>query len=119
MAKSPRSYSQRDLKTLWGLSGGVCAFPGCNVLVIDSLEDSPPLVIGEVAHILASSDKGPRPTASDPILSLDQYENLLILCPTHHTLIDKRPDLYPESALRQWKKAHEAAIRSTVEHWKE
>ena len=38
------------------------------------------------------------------------YENLLILCPTCHETVDKRPDLHPPQQLIQWKQNHIAKI---------
>jgi len=55
-----RSYTDRDLKILWG-AGKMCAFPGCRTLLIAPATPSDPeQVIGKVCHIVAHSDDGPR-----------------------------------------------------------
>lgn len=117
--KAPRSYSLQHLKALWGLSGGICAFPGCTTRVIEFSESQDPIVIGEIAHILASSNSGPRSASSDTGIQRDEYDNLIVLCPTHHTLIDKNPSAYPEITLRAWKLAQETNVQSTIERWKD
>ncbi|MCB9551939.1 MAG: hypothetical protein H6705_08655 [Myxococcales bacterium] len=40
----------------------------------------------------------------------DEADNLILLCPTHHTLIDKVPEQYPAELLRRWKAEHEAWV---------
>src|ERR1700686_4129326 len=110
--KRSRTYSERSLKVLWGLSGGVCAFPGCTTPVIESSGEQGAIVIGEIAHILPNSDHGPRSPSLDDIDGRGDYGNLIVLCPTHHTLIDNEPLSYPESVLRTWKGVHELNIRS-------
>ena len=60
---------------------------------------------GEVAHIIAASPIGPRGNAS-PSIAVASYENLILLCPTCHTIIDKAPEAYPVSLVREWKRQH-------------
>jgi hypothetical protein len=69
------------------------------------LED--PVVVGEMAHVISRKPKGPR---GDGVGGDDSYENLILLCPNHHTLVDKAEGRYPEEMLRQWKRDHETAI---------
>lgn len=81
-------------KLLWGRAGNRCAFPGCFQSLTENLntEESDLLaqvgvVMGEEAHIKSGQVSGPR---YDPTYTkVDDYENLILLCPTHHTLIDK------------------------------
>lgn len=63
-----------------------------------------------MAHVIAQSPKGPR---GNGIGGDDSYDNLILLCPTHHREIDKAPEgLFPESMLFAWKTAHETRVRS-------
>lgn len=48
-----------------------------------------PIVVGHEAHIVAEEDDGPRGDPSMPVSERNAYPNLILLCPTHHTLIDK------------------------------
>lgn len=98
------SYKQSTLKKLWAASGNQCGFPDCSQEVVDLREGE---VIGEICHIRAQSEGGPR---YDPGLSddeVDTYSNLILLCPTHHTYIDKNPGDYPIEELERWKEQQE------------
>ena len=78
-------YSERDLKKLFGLSGGICAFPGCSEdIVCRDTND----IVGQIAHIVANSDEGPRADPAMPVSARDSYENLMLLCRNHHAQID-------------------------------
>ena len=106
------AISEKDLKKLWGLAGGICSHPQCNCDCIPFLDESDPTVIGEMAHVIAKSAAGPR---ADGVGGDDTYANLILLCPTHHTLIDKAPQSkFPVELLHQWKADHESALRRTL-----
>jgi hypothetical protein len=64
-------------------------------------------VTGEVAHIKAASVAGPRYDATQSEEERHAYNNLILLCRRHHTIIDKEGEIYPVESLRQIKKAHE------------
>ncbi|MBP7806434.1 hypothetical protein KA057_02005 [Candidatus Gracilibacteria bacterium] len=72
--------------------------------------------IGEHAHIYAYEADGPR--GSVDYLHNNNFENLLVLCPSCHTLIDKYKQDYPAPVLLEWKKTRigiiEASIRKGV-----
>ncbi|OGH00553.1 MAG: hypothetical protein A2426_12690 [Candidatus Lambdaproteobacteria bacterium RIFOXYC1_FULL_56_13] len=106
----------KTLKLLYGNAAGRCAFPGCNTRVTLSEDVPAPQNIGEMAHIC-----GEKPTASryDPKQTNKErngYENLILLCPTHHTLIDKpeNESLYTVAALKKFKNDHEQYILSSA-----
>lgn len=42
----------------------------------------------------------------------DQYENILLLCPTCHSIVDKNPSQYPVDLLVKWKAEHKEKIKS-------
>jgi hypothetical protein len=120
VAKSSRSISPKDIKRLWALSGALCAFPDCKMALIDSSEEPDPIVIGEMAHVISSSDSGPNPDPTFPTTARDEYDNLVLLCPTHHTLVDKGgPTIYPPSTIKAWKADLEASVHATLERWKD
>jgi len=106
------SYKQSTLKKLWAASGNQCGYPDCENEVVDIETET---VVGEICHIRAQSEGGPR---YDPNLSddeIDEYSNLILLCPTHHTHIDKNPEDYPIEELERWKKEQEAMSTSPTE----
>ena len=105
------TISTKDLKKLWGLAAGRCSKPGCGEECIRFLDSEDPTVIGEMAHIIAQQPDGPR---GQPGGGEDSYENLILLCPTHHREIDKAPEgVFTAEELKRWKEEHEARISSS------
>ena len=86
------------MKILWTLSLGKCNNPNCKQRLIDLPTQQ---LIGEMAHIIAKNPDGPR--GSELINNNNLYDNLLLLCPTCHTKIDKDPASYPIELLKTWK----------------
>lgn len=106
------AISGRDVKVLWGRAGGRCSYPGCNTDCLPFLDKSEPTVVGEMAHVIARSPDGPR---GNPTGGSDDYDNLILLCPTHHTFVDKAAEgTFTEEDLRQWKREHEAAVNEAL-----
>ncbi|WP_237326334.1 NACHT domain-containing protein [Streptomyces sp. CBMAI 2042] len=104
-----------DRKLLWAKSGNKCAFTGCHQELTVDMSESPErrklVVIGEEAHIVAKEDDGPRGDPSTPSTERNSYENLLLLCPTHHTLIDKEKGAnFSVEKLLEMKYTHEEAV---------
>lgn len=100
-----------DAKRLWGKAAGKCTYPACGVDCLPFLDQVNPTVIGEMAHVIARSVDGPRGRSSD---GDDSYSNLILLCPTHHTLVDKAPDKFTAVMLREWKANHERQIADAL-----
>jgi hypothetical protein len=105
-----KKISEATIKILWAKSGNRCAFPGCKQALVEDLTTlDGSQVVGEMAHIVGhSSEEGPRSDASYPRDKIDLPENLLLLCPTHHTIIDKQPNTYTVANLLDWKRARES-----------
>ena len=102
-------------KLLWLRSGGRCAFPGCRVATdLEQTDADSATVIGEQAHIFAHSINGPRPNPGDLTESPDEYENRIILCPTHHRTVDKQENTYSAQSLTQWKRDLERWVASSL-----
>lgn len=105
------ALSRKDLKILWGRSAGHCNFPGCGESCTKFLDENF-IVIGEMAHVIAKRPGGPRGQA---IGGGDGYENRILLCPTHHTQVDKASDgIYTSNDLRSWKQKHESNVRDAM-----
>ena len=106
------AVSIKDIKILWGLAAGRCSRPGCDEPCIRFLTEDL-TVIGEMAHVIARRPGGPRGDAQG---GDDTYENLILLCPTHHTEIDKAPEgTFPATILFAWKKQHEMHVKRALE----
>lgn len=112
---SSRYISATEIKILWSLSGGLCAYPGCRALCVAPASPTDAAVpLGEQAHIVAHSNIGPRADPNYPEDKRATYENLILLCPTHHTLVDKQPNTFTVADLRSWKANHEQWIRGKL-----
>jgi hypothetical protein len=106
------AISEADIKRLWGKAAGICSSPGCNVNCLQFLDCDAPTVVGEMAHVIAKKESGPR---GRPGGGGDTYSNLILLCPTHHTLVDRAPEgVFTTEMLLQWKQDHEGAIERSL-----
>jgi hypothetical protein len=86
-----RNYSRRTVALLFGLSGNRCAFPGCNNKVIENetqFDDAQ--VVAQIAHIHdCTSGKQRSFVFGIPSRNfINRYENLILLCAHHHTMVD-------------------------------
>jgi hypothetical protein len=97
-----------DLKVLFVRSGNRCAFPNCHIELSDSATGG--TLIGQIAHIIAQSPSGPRGNGNLSKIERDHHENLLLLCPTHHILVDTKLDIYTVDVLRNMKARHDAWV---------
>jgi hypothetical protein len=101
---------EKDIKILWGRSGNRCAI--CKIELTTEGEVS---TIGEMAHILACSNNGPRGDSEFPTSERDNYSNLILLCPTDHVKVDKNPDEWTVQKLHQIKVSHEAWVSQQLD----
>ena len=92
----------KDIKILWGRSGNRCA-----VCKLELTPDGTRETLGEMAHIVARSSDGPRGNEPTALADRDVYDNLILLCPTHHTEIDKDIGTWSVARLRTTKSDHE------------
>ena len=106
------SIDDISIKKLWSQSAGLCAFPECKENCVKFL-DKGSYIIGEMAHVIARKEDGPRGVAGG---GEDNYENLILLCPTHHTMIDKSPaGTFTVDQIHLWKKEHELFVKQRLE----
>lgn len=91
------------IKRLFAQSGNQCSFPGCDLPLVEESGT----VTGEICHIHGGSPQGPR---FDPLQSEVErhgFNNLILLCSRHHTVVDSEPNRYPPRLLQQFKRQHE------------
>ena len=109
------AVSEKDIKLLWGRAASRCAFPDCREkLTQDKNAASNSFPLGEQAHIVGEKENSPR---GESHLSLDErnsYFNLVLVCPTHHTSIDKDCEGYPVEKLHLIKDQHELWEEQTL-----
>ncbi len=114
----PMAITQKSIKILWGNSGGRCAFPGCwERLCSREAANAAPFTLGEMAHICGDKPGANRHDAGQTDAERDDYQNLILLCPTHHTLIDRKENesVYTVDALHEMKAEHEARVLSRLD----
>ena len=107
------AITQKSVKILWSAAGGRCAFAGCwERLCYHEAEDAAPFTLGEMAHICGDKPGANRHDASQTDSQRDDYQNLILLCPTHHTLIDRKENetVYTVEILHAMKAEHEARV---------
>lgn len=93
------ALTNNTVSKLFGLAAGRCSI--CKIPVVERQ-----VKIGEMAHIIAKSTGGTR--GNLPLVgSRDGYENLILLCPNHHTEVDNDEDSYPPEKLHRLKSEHE------------
>ena len=85
------ALSLPDTKLLWGRAAARCSRDGCG-RDLTRCNQGQHYILGEQAHVTGQSPAGPRPIQQG---GPDTYENMILLCPTCHTEIDKKPDLFP------------------------
>lgn len=107
------SITERSIKILWAAAGGRCAFPNCSQqLCFGEAGEFAPFTLGEMAHICGEKPGSNRHNPAQTPRDRDDYLNLILLCPNHHTLIDRKEneEMYSVGVLRQMKVTHEEAI---------
>ena len=111
------AITAKSIKLLWSNAAGRCSFEGCNErLTVGQAAEFAPYTLGEMAHIKGNKPGSNRYDASQSDEERDSYGNLILLCPTHHTLIDKpeNESSYTVEKLHEMKIKHEASIINTL-----
>jgi hypothetical protein len=90
---------------LFAASGGYCENPRCtrNLFVATG---SRVVHVTELAHVFAAMDEGPSANAQLSEAERGAFENLILLCPTCHTMVDKAESDFPPELLKEWKESH-------------
>ena len=108
-----KNPSDITVRMLCSKAAGMCEFEGCDKRLFYDGVTLSTFNNSYVAHIVASSAKGPR---GDKVLShllSDKLDNLMLMCADHHKLIDTPktgPKDYPVERLKEMKRAHEEKI---------
>lgn len=94
--------TEQTIKRLFALSGNLCAFPECELPIIEPVGT----ITGEICHIHGQNKGGPRYDEGQTEEQRQAFENLILLCPRHHTMVDAEPDIYSADALIEMKLIH-------------
>lgn len=97
-------------KRLFAMSGNRCAFPKCSNPLVDGTK-----VTGEICHIRGRRPESPRYDAAQSDRDRHSFENLLLLCPLHHVVVDADSEAYTVDRLLKMKRNHEASVQAVLE----
>lgn len=95
--------SLSTVKRIFALSANRCAFPRCELPIVEPSG----VVTGIVCHIKARSRGGPRYDSKQNTEERHGYDNLLLMCSRHSKLIDSDPKTYTADVLLGMKQAQE------------
>lgn len=99
-----------EMKLLYARSRNRCAFPGCGTILVRPGPNGTAENLGEAAHIIGSARQGPR--GAEPVDQADRdrrASNRVLLCPTHHKVVDTQLTVYSVEVMRQMKADHETS----------
>jgi hypothetical protein len=92
-----------DIKLLFARSGNRCAFPKCRAPMAFNNT-----LTGEVCHIKGARSGSARYDPGQTDVERHACANLLLMCPTHHTVIDDDEESFTVERLWKIKDTHEA-----------
>jgi hypothetical protein len=108
---SKTSIPVKIINQLLVKSVGRCQYRGCNKSLYKDLVTKRNFNQSYIAHIVADEPGGPRGDAKRSKLLAKDLNNLMLLCDTHHRLVDKIDvSGHPEATLLKMKKEHEDRI---------
>ena len=104
-----RTISTKIIKSLYSHSGNLCAFPNCyQKLLMDDIN------VSNICHINGLNSDSARYDKNLNVDYLNSEANLILLCPTHHKIIDADEEHYTAEILHKMKAAHESSIAAAL-----
>lgn len=110
LKKGRPKWKKNEELYLWSKCAGRCE--RCNKLLIEDPLSLAKVKIGQLAHIIAHSDEGPRADAEVPQEKKDSIDNILLLCHSCHKTIDDDPVKYTTGHLQKLKLDFEKKIEA-------
>lgn len=107
-----RYVKENVRRLLYANSGNVCAMYGCNNPLVYANTAS----INEICHIEAVNEDGARYNQHLTDDYVNSYENLILLCPTCHDIIDdkRNESFYTVPYLNKMKQFHEQQVQEVL-----
>lgn len=96
-------------------AGGLCQFDGCNKYLLEHHVTLARGNFAQVAHIVAFRENGPRGKSMPRPKDINSIDNLMLLCPGCHKLVDDNPHRHTRPVLEKYKEAHETRIRHVTD----
>jgi len=108
------NLSVKDRKLLWAKAANRCSYrfqsEMCRKPLVQAAGGSD-VVVGEESHIVGDKLGSARYRAD--CANRNSYENAILLCSTHHTIVDSNQTVFTVVALSEMKRAHEKAVASS------
>jgi hypothetical protein len=98
------SISSKNQKVIWGQSAGICSI--CKKKLIQTIANESLEPLGEIAHIEGENEGSKRYNPAQTIADRNDPKNLILLCPSDHTLIDRDDITYTVPVLYDLKEKH-------------
>lgn len=114
MSSDKKKIRQPDMKVLYMLSGGQCA--KCKKQLFTTRADGNVSNLSEMAHIYGEKSNAARYLSTMTDEKRQSYNNLMTMCPTCHTEIDKDEITYTVEVLQNMKAEHEAEVTNRLEN---
>lgn len=103
---------QKDIKLLCGRAASRCSI--CKEKLSEVSNNLEGLLIGEQAHIIGEKENAARGNSNLSVEERNSYHNLILLCPNHHTIIDKDTKTYTIEKLHMIKSEHELWVEEKL-----
>lgn len=97
---------------LYAYSGGVCA--KCRGSLFE-IAGRARVTIADIAHVVAAIEGGPRGVAPLTDQQRSEFDNLILLCPGCHRLVDGAPEQFPVVQLLAWRNRLRSEVAHSVE----
>ena len=108
-----QKMDQKGIKLLWGRAANRCSI--CRVeLTQDAKAHDAAFALGEQAHIVGEKEHAPRGKSPLTLEERNSYHNIILLCPNHHTEVDKNEADWPVETMHLTKSKHQLWVRETL-----
>lgn len=105
------SIDARTRKILWAKAGNRCSYRYAGEVCDEELvvtDGNDITLIGNECHVVGEKPKAARYIPDYE--GRDSYDNLILMCPKHHMIIDANESKFTVQVLREMKAAHENTI---------
>lgn len=108
------SIPQKDRKILWSRSGGKCAIS--KMALVREKTDGNQFILGVEAHIEGEKPGSARYNPNMTKKERNCYENLILVSPDCHTIIDNDEEEWTVDKLKRTKREHEEWVENSLLH---
>src|SRR5271157_5396723 len=97
------------IKRLYAVSSNRCAFSKCPNTLVDEQSGK---VTGRICHIKGEKEGSARYDEDQSEDERRSFDNLVLMCPIHHDVIDDDTESYTVERLYQIKQTHESQFNT-------